>query len=299
MEKNIPLFVSPSKGENIGSMLLSREQTIDEEIVRTLAQRPGLRLGEIIQETTPRLKKSVSLQAWYQALMRLREKYIIVKLGKTYSVNMSWMQSVERWGSVLTNRKAKDRYQESLQLPMREGVVQKYNFSNLLEMNAFWSHVLVYIAHTDRKSTHDNNLYGYLPRFWFYLAQEDEERQYIENLKAAGTKSFHVIGAKSFLDGWNLGHIDRSVAENYMSPIAWGENRARYVNVIEDYTLEVKLHKNKAAMLDKIFSETNGIDENKRNEVVKFLSEKSPCRLMVYRDATEREKFVRKVKRYF
>jgi len=277
-------------------MLFTENQTIKELIVQELSCSPHSTLEELIKNISPKLKQKITLQGWYKALKGLITQGIIIKEKKKYILNTSWVVDALQWSYYLKNVYIDKEKEKVIALPQKEKEKMVYKFPDLLAMNSFWAHLLVYIGSRKPK---DPIIYAYNPHFWFYLAQSAVERQYNRGLEAYGVKVWIIIGSNSFLDKWNSQFFEKTSIEYYFAQKPFYSDGTKYINYFDDYLIEIKLKKEMAKKIDQLFKKTTSLSDISQLELIGLFQEKSPCIVTITKDKQKGEIFKRKIKRYF
>ncbi len=277
-------------------MLLGKIETIDDSIIKELSKSPHLTLEELKKKTSRKSKQKITLQGWYKALKRLIDQGIVVKEGKSYSLNVSWIVDLLRWSHLLSKTYIEKEKEKIIQLPKKEGGKITFKLRDLLATNSFWAHLLVYIASQKPK---DKTIYGYNPHFWFYLAHSEVERQYNRSLNKFGIKTLLYIGSNSFLDKWNNQFFSKNNIEAYFAQKPLYPEQTKYINYFGGYCIEVKLKKETAQKIDSLFKKTTSLADISQLELISLFQEKSFCTITIAKNSKKGETFKRKIKRYF
>jgi len=277
-------------------MLLTKAETINDLIVRELSKSPHLTLDKLVRKIGKRDKQKITLQGWYKALKRLMESGVIVKEGKSYSLNVSWVVDVLRWSYNLNRTYIEKEKEPVIALPQKQGEKITFKLRDLLAMNSFWAHLLVYIA---SKKPKDRTIYGYNPHFWFYLAHSDVERQYNRSLNKFGIRTLLYIGSNSFLDRWNNQFFNKNNIIAYFAPKPLFKEKNKYVNYFGGYLIDVKLKKEQAEKIDQLFKKTSSLADLSQLEIISLFQEKSLSTITISKNTKKGEAFKRRIKRYF
>lgn len=273
-------------------MLFAKDQTVDELIVQELSYRPKQDIGQLQKRLVSRLKNPLTIQAWYKALRRLIEEGVVVKQKKYYSLNVSWTMDILRWSLDMKTVYIEKPSESIIVLPHQNQKI-KFRFPNLLAMNSFWAHLLVYIASRCAKKP---ILYAYNPHFWFYLAHGEVEKQYNRSMKAFNMRTYMIIGSDSFLDKWNAQFFDKTITQYCLSPISIFQDRQKYFNYIDKYFIEITIQKDVAQSIHYLFERINSLADISQIELIQ---KKSSCMIHVSKSSQKGEKFKRKISRYF
>lgn len=275
-------------------MLFTENQTIKELIIQELSYSPHLTLEEIIERITPKLKQKITIQGWYKALKTLMAQGVVIKEKKKYVLNTSWITDILRWSHQLKNSYLEK--EQIIALPKREKEKIVFKFPDLLSMNSFWAHLLVFIGSQKLK---DQTIYAYNPHFWFYLAQGTIEKQYNRGLENFNVKVYIIIGSNSFLDKWNAQFFNKTNTNYYLSQKPLYQDNTKYINYFNEYLIEVKLKKEMAKKIEQLFRKTASLADISQLELISLFQEKSPCTVTIFKNKIKGQTFERKIKRYF
>ncbi len=277
-------------------MLFTENQTIKELLIQELSYSPHLTLEEIIEKISPKLKQTITLQGWYKALKTLIAQGVIIKEKKRYVLNTSWVVDALRWSHQLKNSYIDKEKERVITLPKKEKEKVTFKFPDLLAMNSFWAHLLVFIGSQKPK---DPMIYAYNPHFWFYLAQSTIEKQYNRGLENFGVKVFMIIGSNSFLDKWNAQFFNKTSIDYYFSQKPFYSDGTKYINYFDEYLIEIKLKKEMAKKIDHLFKNTGSLADISLLGLISLFQEKSPCTVTVSKNKIKGQTFKKKIKRYF
>jgi hypothetical protein len=274
-------------------MLASHKERVDDLIVEALAERPAQTAADLLARVQPLLDNELTSQGWYKALRRLIAQEVLIKIGKTYSLNTRWILSVIRWAEQAERTHLTHPQLPTIRLPKgRERIT--YRFKNLLEMDTFWGHLLVYIAARAKKP---RVLYAYNPHFWFYLAHEQSEKEYNKGMNEFGVKTVMLIGSKSFLDRWNAQFFDRFIY-SWLHPSALFQDTSRHYNYLDGYFMEVRIAPEAAREIDALFLRVKTIGDVSPLELIRIFHTRRACSITLSKSRAKGEKLKMRVERY-
>lgn len=276
-------------------MLLTSQQNICEHIAQVLSHHPNSSLQELQQRIKSQYQKKLTLQAWYKALKKLIQDGVVIKQKMTYSLNTSWVADILRWSHTLKQNYIENTRTQVIKLPTKEKEKIIYRFPNLLALNSFWAHVLVYIGAQYPKN---NTVYGYNPHFWFYLAHSSVEKQYNRSMGEVGAKTYLIIGSKTFLDIWNEQFFPKNV-EYWCSPKPLYLQKWHYINYVAGFLLDIKIDKKMADSIDKLYKSVISLQDINQLEIIAMFQDKVSCSMTISKNKRGGEAFKRKILRYF
>lgn len=231
-------------------MFLEGREKLGEHIIRLLGEHPKSSVEDM--RASLRAKGIiVTIQAIYKELRILRKSGIIVKTGKHYRLAFAWILHLADFAERLRTTYLRDAENTSLLPPA--GKKNVWRFQSLLQLNEFWSHILLLLV--ERSS--QKKLLGWNPHPWFHLVQTKQEERYITSLKLTRGTLYLILGGKTFLDRWAEHFFDKSVVRYSFGKSTFHPLRSLYINVIDEYVLTVKLDKNTTVAIDEFYEEVN------------------------------------------
>ena len=273
-------------------MLASEKQTVDDKIVQILSDKPAQTAAEIFQRVEKQLKKKPTVRGWYKALRRLVAQEVLVKDKKTYSLNARWLLSVVRWMERAEKSHLGHSPVQAVQLP-DEGKRITFHFKNLIEMDAFWGHLLMRIASQTKKPIY----YCYAPHFWYYLAHGQAESEFHKGMKQFRVQMRYLIGSDSFLDRWSMAFFDTSF-RYWLHPVpVYNDNRLTF-NYFGGYFIEAKISQETAKEIEELFASVKSLNDISQLTLIKIFHNESPCALTISRSKTKGERLKSRVERF-
>jgi hypothetical protein len=209
---------------------------IEETIVNTLSKSTyrTTHLLELIQT-----KHSISKQAFYSTLRRLKKAQIIFVHQKIVQLNKLWVEMLINFTKDVAHTYDEEYRMESKYLNLEQGERVTYNFNSIEEADIFWNHaVLLLVKNHDLRKP----ICVYNPHEWFLKARPDTEELVITRLAEQGALLLYVIGGKTELDKnivqqMNTWHqnVKASLSKKELLP------SNRYVNIYGDIIIEMKM----------------------------------------------------------
>jgi len=278
-------------------MLFTKQQNLSEMIVGHLTYHPSSTLVELQEAITPLLNKKNTRQGWYKALRVLLAAEVIIKTNRRYSLNSAWASHMVQLSYFINTNYLAGRAVYNLALPEKTKQKLKFKFPNLLTLDAFWAHVLTLIA----AKNPGTSFYAYNPHFWFFAAHKFEVERYFENMKQYKAGNYTLVGARTDFDLWSEKLHPKGISNYYCSPKPIMKDSREYLLVMADYYMSVKVSKQMADKIDKLFKQTKLDMEAQEppQEVVGFFKQKAPCTMTIEKNKERATKFARRVRRYF
>lgn len=276
-------------------MLYSKKLNLSDRIVEFLAFQPGSTLQEM-RRTVEVSTGVLSFQAWYKSLKKLASEGIVVKSARRYSLNSAWVNHLDKLVYFAKDNYLVGKNRRGFKLPTPALPKQVIRFPDLLTMDTFWGHVATILVAQNPKEV----FYFYNPHTWFFVAHRFEAESYFASLDFLKAKSYTVVGSRSSIDLWSEKFHNMKFAEYYCSPKPIFENNL-YLTVIGPYVVEVRIKKQTALRLDKLFSETV-FDPNKEEPPAgledHFLG-KSPSKMILSLDEDKAKILRTRLSKYF
>lgn len=274
-------------------MLASQKERVDDLIVQALAEQPAQTAVQLLQKVQPRIENELTVQGWYKALRRLIAQEVLIKVGATNSLNARWILSVVRLAEKAEASHLTRPPLPTVRLPEgRERIT--YRFRNLLDMDTFWGHLLVYIAAHARKP---RVLYAYNPHFWFYLAHENSEKEYNKGMSTYGVKTKMLIGSKSFLDRWSTQFFDTNI-RYWLHPVPLFPDVSRSYNYLGGYWMEIKLSDRAGQAIEDLFTRTKKLEDVSPLALLNLFHAANACSITISCSRAKGDRLKRTCERY-
>ncbi len=227
-------------------MLFATEHTLSEMIVTFLGERRAATALFLHQEINRSLRPC-SLQGVYHELRKLQREGVVVKVGETYTLNLSWVFELEEFASSV--------YENYVKSPSARVVLPASNssnvwrFSNLLKTDDFWAQLLLVLyRETDQKI-----LFNWIPHPWFYFAQVEKVEQFYRVLEREGRRIYSVIGGDTYLDRRYAEGVSPKVYTYSLKHGPFQGDSSTYLYFIDEYVLTIKLDPLTTKRIDGLF----------------------------------------------
>ena len=231
-------------------MALPDPDTLKTKIILLFMEKPLLQ-AQAIHQKLP----AYTLQAVYKELRGLCEQGIVQKVRKDYSINSVWVLQLQ----ALATKMARTCFGASSAVPLlAEQESASWKFSNLLDMNDFWGHMVLHLMRTSGERV----VYAWNPHLWFYLFQEEKEDRFAKTIHLMGGKFCILAGGSSFLNLWARKFMARG--EGIQSSFARSPLKDKmntYYNIIGPYVITAKLAPSTFRALDKIYGTTTSFEK--------------------------------------
>lgn len=265
---------------------------LKDQLITALAEQPSLSAADLHRAAKEKGQR-YSIQAVYKELRRLQKLGVVFKLGQKYGLRLPWVLAQIEQAQAMA-----DTYVERPQLPTllpNKDKKEIWHFTDLLKMNDFWSHLLLILLQQSKKKV----LLGYNPHPWFHLVQTKQEEQYIQALKRARSKLYLIIGGNTFLDKWTEKFWDKKVVAHSFAKSGFGEERATYFNVVDDYIVTVKLDQKMAREIDSIYQSNHSMDDLDLQSVLRLFRTKTKASVWLEKNPAKARKIKTKFKKFW
>ena len=208
-----------------------------EETIVNLLSRSTYRTTTLLSEVQK--KHSISKQAFYGTLRRLKKAQIIFTNEKIVQLNKLWVEMLINFTKDVAHTYDEEYRMESKYLNLEPGERVNYNFNSIEEADIFWNHaVLLLVKNHDLRKP----ICVYNPHEWFLKARPDTEKLVITRLAEQGALLLYVIGGHTDIDKnivremntWHA-NIKASLSEKKLLP------SNRYINTYGDIIIEMKI----------------------------------------------------------
>ncbi len=276
-------------------MFYTKNQRLAEKIIDFLAYHPKSNSVDM-KNSIKIMYGDVSKQALHKSLKRLMGDGVVVKTGRTYSLNMAWASKMSHLNFFIESNYLNPRSSHSINLPKRDKQKITYTFQDLISLDLFWGHLAITLILRNL----GESFYFYNPHEWFFLAHEYESKTYFESIESYGVEHYTVVGSRTNLDLWAEKQHPEKNLHYYCSPKQLFNHRL-YLTAIGEYYVQVKISEEMARRIDLLFRNTNiDIDSSSQPEgMYNFFKQKSVCTMVIEKNKEKATRFRRKIGRFF
>jgi len=265
------LVVSQKNFDYNVDMILSQKQTIEDLVIEVLAKDP-YQTGPELVASIENIRKNTTKQAVYYILKPLLENEVIAKVGSRYYVSKLW---VDRLTDLLEINS--QNFDGESAFSLKEGESMTYRFPSLLTCDTYWAHLFNLMV---KWLPRNRPFFFWLPHEWLILGRHKEELEIFKLIKEQQKMGYYVISGKTDLDKdfkkkftsdflrVNIGN-DLSLKQNY------------YLNVFDDYIIEVFLHKKLSEKIEIFYQNHLKISPENIFEFENLIKEKFPVRMKI------------------
>lgn len=274
-------------------MSLDKPKRIEDFILNHLQTGPLLMLDlvNLLKSDRPNTTK----QAVYAALRELKKSEQILTYKGMASINLTWLNYMVIYFNLAKRNYVKGSEQGSfIDLEDKEKI--KYYFKNPIKADVFWTHVLYLLGET---STSNKPFYFYNPHEWFLLIRNENELKYFNSIAQKGHPALVTVGSANFLDRYVRKYFDNDSKQYNIKEKPLFKDNNYYLNIIDDFLIEVWLDKKMADQLDVFYKETDKWDEAANIKLQMIINTESKMRIVISRNHKKAERIINSLKRDF
>lgn len=262
------------------------DSSIEASIVNHI--KGGAKTATEIIDTLRIGNKKVTKQAVYQALRKLKKEEVIVVSKKNISLSQVWLEKINTFfesANQLNNTKIKEPF-----LNLTEGDSILYSFKTPYLTDQFWAHAfLILVATTSNKEP----VCVYNPHEWFMITRQDSERALLKQIETYNKTGLFLIGHNDYIDRDVKKYFSSKNFQYHADPkVGFPENY--YMNIFEDYILEVWIDKKVALEIDGWYKTTKNLASMDKEELIEIVHKFGRNKMRISR-SKKRSKTLRKL----
>lgn len=267
-------------------------------VIDVLSKRPRLTVRELYQQFSRRSKKQMTVQGFYKLLSQLQEKRIIVKEGKLLSIDAGWVHAVIDFSNQLRNTYLQSN-PSTANIFLKEGESNEFEFPTVIDMDNFWYHALVMVAHYYTDHEHqDKNVYNYNDHCWFQVIRSGSEQTLGDTYANMGMDWYLVAGSTSYIDGLVQSMISGDKL-HYMLSDGKGFEKNKYIVVIGDYIFDTALPKYIYKLMESVYNRAQTITDPAIQSIEDLIRLPAKTTLNISRNKKRAEQIRSNIKQYF
>ncbi len=260
------------------------------------------RLGEGPQEISDlivflREKRSgTTKQAVYKALRGLRAHELIVQTRGEVALSSLWLKKLSDFvQQAQLNYRINDQPSVDF-LSLKNGEKITYWFKTFEATDMFWAHAFDILSDIMPLA---EAIYLYNPHEWFLLARPESEIFLFNRLKSSGRKLLVMAGNRDTLDIEAGKYFDGETLRYFASPDKIFPKQNYYVNVFNDYLIEVWLDVKVSVSIDQFYKTTKILDNLAKEKLLEIIKQKGRNKLVIYRNERKASKIKNIFKKIF
>lgn len=238
------------------------------------------------------IRPKTSKQAVYKALRVLKKNEIIVQAHGEVALSSIWLKKLHDF-TEKTELHYKINDQPSLDfLKLKEGEKIVYSFKTFEATDLFWGHAFIVLFNSMPQAS---PVFIFSPHEWFLLARPESEIFLLNRFKETGKKLFFLCDNRNPLDLEVAKYFDNETTNYYASPDKYFDKPNYYVNILNNFLIEVLLDPKISGLIDEFYKKTTSLDDAAKNRLLEIIKTKGKNKLVIYRN----ERKARKIKNIF
>ncbi len=272
-------------------MLFQSHNSLENLIVLYLCQHPDKTAQEIYTYLVSKNHK-YSLQGIYKELNKLDTESVLLKVDKKWNLRLPWVHEMTSFAGKIENTYLSPKFNSLLP---EEGKKQIWHFDNLFKMNDLWSQILLTLVEQSREKI----ILGWNPHTWFHLAEAKEEEKYLKSLESSGARLYLIIGGNNYLDKWAEKYLKKPYVHYSFGKSVFQEQRSKYINVIDDYVVTIKLDDDITNLIELLYETTLSEEEMSISQIISIFNQKVEATIWLEKSPEQARLLKGRFKRYF
>ena len=273
-------------------MLLRGNDRLDELLVQFLGLHGAMEVSEL-HAACSKSGRDVSVQGIYHELRKLQKLGIVLKVGVTFQLSISWASEFMLFADRVYENCINSASARAI-LPL-EGEKRTWEFTNLLRMDDFW----VQIMQTFFAETGNRELFGWIPHPWYYFAQPRKVLDFYRFVTRENRRLYYVIGEETFLAHRYVETLSADIFSHSFapSPVAFGKHI--YLDVTRPYIVKISVDMATARRIEQLFLSIKDIADLSFVAVDRALNQPARLRVQIVHDDEKARRLERKFRDYF
>ncbi len=242
------------------------------------------------------VRLNTSKQAVYKILKVLKENEIIIQNREEIAISSVWLKKLVDF---VEKSRLSYKTENNLDINfvnLKQGEKVSYSFKNFEIADMFWAHVFDILLDITPFSF---PIFIYNPHEWPLLARTQSETYLLNRLQNISKKLFLLVGNRTQLDIDVGKYFDGEVTNYFASNETVFPKSNYYVNVFDDFLIEVWLDPKISADLDLFYKENKVLDENSKNKILEIIKQKGRNKLVITRNKRKADTIRRVFSKFF
>ncbi len=275
-------------------MLFTSPDSVEEYIITILGS-GSIKTTELIDKINT-IRPGTTKQAVYFALRDLRKAEVVVSHGMKSTLNIRWLNNLEGYLNIAKEKYYTGQTETGSFQNIKDGERIEYYFHNLLETDAFWWQALyqfIIFSQTNEPA------YLYNPHEWFLIARRESDLEVIETVVKKGKQLLLTTGGTTVLDKYIANDFDGNNSQYYMSTQPLFKKNNYYLNIVDDFLIEVWIDKNLADKVEVIYNTTTQYSEEVQKQLESLIHQKSKGRLVISKSYKKTQRIKKMLSKHF
>lgn len=274
--------------------MFPKEPKVEDHILEILSE--GQISTTLLINKIKAKRPQTTKQAVYKALRVLKENETIVLLREEASLSSVWLKRLADFTErAEMNYKSLDRPSIDF-LGLKQGEKISYTFNTFEATDMFWAHAFDVLTDTTPLTS---PIFLYNPHEWFLLARPESEVYLFNRMIKIGKKLFLIAGNADPLDMYASKYFDGNYTQYYASPKSLFPKDNYYVNVFDDFLIEVWLDPKVSESIDALYKKTKVFDEGIKKDLLHMIRQKGKNKFVITRNKRKADGVKRMFKEYF
>jgi hypothetical protein len=253
-----------------------------------------------IIEITNKIQKIYNISTTYQgvrkAVDKLHEQNVLIKKGKKYELNKSWVLQLRSFfDKILTNYDKGSIYNFKRDLAKENYAV--YTFYSLWELDKFWADILMYLVNNLEKDEPKFSMnYGHYT--WWMLINLASEINYIDFYKKKKVDTYFLWLRDLPLNMWSA-KIYKAQGHKCIVKEIPEIDETIAVNTVGDTIIQVKYSKDIVKKVKSFFEKYSSVQDMSMKEITEIAHSKCEIKFIVFKNKPMAENLNKTYMKYF
>ncbi|OGI84031.1 hypothetical protein A2997_00520 [Candidatus Nomurabacteria bacterium RIFCSPLOWO2_01_FULL_36_10b] len=276
-----------------------KKKKIEDIIIDILSSGPENTL--ILIEKIRGIRHTTTKQAVYKVLRGLRDNEVIVQRREEVMISNVWLGKISDFIETtqmhyLSSAQLSHQRPDSNFLSLKEKEKISYTFKTFETTDIFWAHAFNILT-TVSSSLFPVGLYN--PHEWFILTRPESELFIFDNMKKENKSIMILAGGTTPLDIFVKKYFDATHKRYFACPDKLFPKRNYYVNVFDDFIIEVWLDHKISERIDNFYNTTTTFNDIEREKLLDITRAKGRNKLVISRNKAKADKLRKVFKKYF
>lgn len=263
-------------------------------ILEILGRKGELTMAELHSALNEKRGTRVSLQHVYRIVTQMTDHQMLVKSGKSVSLNLMWLAYLH----FFANRSmagALKRHQDLNIFPLKPGERRTVRADSFIALDTLWTHILVQLDSMLNPATwHTYNAHA-----WWQLLKMNADTSFYSNLQAKNAVCYGLYGNDTPLDRLGIGIIQSASFPSVIDGEPPFPKEGFILVVCGEYVVQSVLPDGLSRQLAFFFANTKSPGEFDEKIFMDIIRMPAACPIVIRRDAAEAEALRKKIARFF
>lgn len=262
-------------------LLEDKHRSVKDMVFTILTTTYPLSLIELLNALKKQYAVSVSFQAVRKAALELVTANVLVKEGKTFSLNREWILEAVKFTQMLQRQYFNKAPQEKIKIAVGPNVTV-YTFSRLVDLDAVWNSIIR--DHFASDPAAPKHITFESLHFWFVIVTLAQETELMKEMIHKGIRLHYLCYGNTALDQWAVNHYNEIGVHCKQLPkpkdFVNGYNLGVYGNLIIKTTHPKVI----ADKMECFFRKYKKIENTRLAEITEIVTQQTELQLTVIKD---------------